>query len=384
MDRGGSHILHSYRLRDLDCETAYEFRVSGRGGGETYSTSWGIPGEATATTGDCEEPEFSQETYEAEILSGTPAGTAVLSVSATDPTTEETLEYAIASGNENGNFAINSGTGEITVSSDLGTGAVYNLGVTVTDLNNQTDTATVVITVMQEVAISFQQATITVPEGIGGVAIAISLDNDPQRDLTVPLTFVHQGGLSSDDYSGLPESVTFSAGDASPVIIISITDDADDEPGESLSIGFGTLPRGVTLGTHSEVVLTIQDNDPTTETLLSATMTVGNYGGYRGFIAGATHGSPNGSLTDVDFVLNGVTYMVSDLLRNLDNTYVSISLSADPDEDATNLFLMLGTRQFAFPDGGGSWRYPNWNLGGETLEWNGGDSVEVRLLLITP
>lgn len=75
-------------------------------------------------------------------------GTSVATVSAADPDTGDTLTYAITAGND-GSFAINPSTGEITVAAGLNYEAVttYNLTVNVTDSGSLSDSAVVSISI---------------------------------------------------------------------------------------------------------------------------------------------------------------------------------------------------------------------------------------------
>ena len=60
----------------------------------------------------------------------------------------------------------------------------------------------------------------------------------------------------------MPVSVTFDAGDTSKTFDFSATQDAVDDDGESVELGFGTsLPAGVTAGATDETTVSITDDD---------------------------------------------------------------------------------------------------------------------------
>ena len=61
----------------------------------------------------------------------------------------------------------------------------------------------------------------------------------------VPVTKTNQGGASAADYSGVPATVTFNAGETSQPITFAATQDAEDDDGESVLLAFGALPTGV-------------------------------------------------------------------------------------------------------------------------------------------
>ena len=63
-----------------------------------------------------------------------------------------------------------------------------------------------------EVTVNFEQASYAVPEG-ESVTVKVTLDQDPERTVTIPLTTTDQGGVSSADHSPVPTSVEFASGD---------------------------------------------------------------------------------------------------------------------------------------------------------------------------
>ena len=73
-----------------------------------------------------------------------------------------------------------------------------------------TDEAVVTITDddVPSVAVSFEQGSYNVDEG-DTVDVTVTLSEDPERTVTVPLTKTDQDGASSADYSGVPASVEF-------------------------------------------------------------------------------------------------------------------------------------------------------------------------------
>ncbi len=70
------------------------------------------------------------------------------------------------------------------------------------------------------VTVSFGASTYTAAEG-GTATVTVTLSADPERTVTVPLTKTEQGGATSADYSGVPASVTFDAGQTSKTITAS-------------------------------------------------------------------------------------------------------------------------------------------------------------------
>ena len=61
------------------------------------------------------------------------------------------------------------------------------------------------------VTVSFGASAYTVAEG-GTQSVTVTLSADPERTVVIPITATTQGGAGSTDYSGVPQSVTFNAG----------------------------------------------------------------------------------------------------------------------------------------------------------------------------
>ena len=111
-----------------------------------------------------------------------------------------------------------------------------------------------------QVTVSFGAATYTAAEG-GTATVTVTLSADPERTVEVPITATNQGGASSADYSGVPTSVTFDAGETSQPITFAATQDVEDDDGESVLLAFGALPTGVTAGATDETTVSITDDD---------------------------------------------------------------------------------------------------------------------------
>ena len=143
------------------------------------------------------------------------------------------------------------------------------------------------------VTVSFAAGSYTVAEG-ESVSVVVSLNADPGRTLAIPLTTANQNGAASADYSGVPANVMFASGETSKAFVFSATEDTDDDGGESVAIGFGTLPTGVTAGGTNDTVVTITMG----ETTPSPPIVLGGGGGGGG-------GGPSGPTpSDIEFEWN--------------------------------------------------------------------------------
>ena len=110
------------------------------------------------------------------------------------------------------------------------------------------------------VSVSFEQATYTAAEG-SNVTVKVILDADPGRTVTIPITKANQDGASDSDYSIVPSSVVFASGDTEQTITFAATADDVDDDGESVKLGFGTMPTGVTASGTTEATVSITDDD---------------------------------------------------------------------------------------------------------------------------
>ena len=121
------------------------------------------------------------------------------------------------------------------------------------------------------VTVSFENAAYTVVESDdpdtteiqeNQATIKVKLSADPERTVTIPVTRVNQDQTSNQDYSGVPENLTFNTGDTEKTITFSATADALDDDGESVKLGFGSdMPDGVSESGTTRTVVSITDDD---------------------------------------------------------------------------------------------------------------------------
>ena len=125
-----------------------------------------------------------------------------------------------------------------------------------------TNEATVSITDddVPSVIVSFDQSFYSVDEG-DMVDVTVTLNADPERTVTIPITATDQGGASGGDYSGVPASIEFNSGDTEKEITFVAASDSENDDGESVKLGFGALPTGVSAGTTNEATVSITDDD---------------------------------------------------------------------------------------------------------------------------
>ena len=111
--------------------------------------------------------------------------------------------------------------------------------------------------------VSFDKAAATISEeGSTSTDVTVRLDKPLAKRVAVPLDVAHHDGASASDYSGVPQSVTFEAGETTQTFSVTAVDDTAHDDNESITLRFGTLPPGIALGSPDAVTITITDDEP--------------------------------------------------------------------------------------------------------------------------
>ena len=143
---------------------------------------------------------------------------------------------------------------------DNGESVLLSLGALPTGVSQGSTSQTSVAIIDDDVTVSFQAADYTVAEG-AGVAVEVTLSEDPGRTVVIPITAVPQNGAVGSDYSGVPARLTYQSGETVQSFTLAATDDTVDDDGESVDLGFGTLPDTVTAVGQVTASVSILDND---------------------------------------------------------------------------------------------------------------------------
>ncbi len=130
--------------------------------------------------------------------------------------------------------------------------------------------------------VAFDLASYSTTEGGDPVTLRVALNRTSNQDLTIPITVMPQGATEADDYtvSGLTDgALSFAPEDLSKTFMIVANEDTDSD-NETIELGFGTLPEGVSKGEMATATLTIIDNEtpnnpPTGQPRITGTARVG-------------------------------------------------------------------------------------------------------------
>ena len=146
---------------------------------------------------------------------------------------------------------------------DDGESVLLGFGTLPTGVSAETPSAATVNIIdvdVRAVMVRYEQGSYTVGEGSSEV-IKVILSADPERRVTISIRMLDLSGATTDDYSVVPTSLTFNSGETEKSITFAATDDSVNDDGESVRLGFGTLPTGVSRGTHRGATVNITDND---------------------------------------------------------------------------------------------------------------------------
>ena len=122
------------------------------------------------------------------------------------------------------------------------------------------------VTPAEGVAVTLSADPTAAPEG-GSIVVTVTLATAPAEgeSVEVPLSAAgleaNETTLEASEFSGVPASVTFVAGDDEEMFTVTFADDGDDERDEVLAIAVGDLPDGYIAGPALE--LTVLDDEVT-------------------------------------------------------------------------------------------------------------------------
>ena len=185
------------------------------------------------------------------------------------------------------------------------------------------------------VTVSFGASAYTVAEG-ATVEVVVRLSGDPERTVRIPLTAAAQGQTGAEDYSGVPAGVVFASGETVRAFTFTATGDDIDDDGESVNLGFGTLPDGVSAGSPAAATVSITDDDTRGVTVAPTALTVveGGSGSYAVVLdtepaADVVVSVAGASGTDLSVSATELTYTTSNW-----STEQTVTVTAGEDDDS--------------------------------------------------
>ena len=112
-----------------------------------------------------------------------------------------------------------------------------------------------------QTTVTFGASFYTAVEGGAAATVTVELSAAPSASVTIPLTTEHLGNATAADHSVIPATVTFGVGEQTKTFTVTATNDTDEDGGESVRLGFGTLPAGYAPGAHRTATVALADDD---------------------------------------------------------------------------------------------------------------------------
>ncbi len=237
------------------------------------------PGSATVALADNDFPRvtasFGQSTYEAAeggsvsvsvVLSAVPerAVTVDLNVIENSATSDDYMvsetELSFAADQDTATFTVTAVDDSVDDDDESVTIEFGTLPTGVAAASPARTTVSLIDGDVTPVEVSFAAGSYTAAEGGGAVTVTLMLSTEPRRSVDVPLRKIG-GTATPDDYTLSPVEVTFAADQRIATFTVTAVDDSIDDDDESVTIGFGTLPVGMTATSPTSTEVTLQDND---------------------------------------------------------------------------------------------------------------------------
>ena len=248
----------TYAHTGLTAGTTRHYRVSAintNGAGtasnvDSATTGTTVPGAPTGLTAT------ASETTQIDLSWTAPASTGGSAITG----------YKIESSSDGGSswsdlVANTSNTTTTYAHTGLTAGTTRHYRVSAINTNGTGTASTVANATTGQTTVTFGASSYTAAEGGATATVAVQLSAAASATVTIPLTKTHRGGSTAADYSGVPSNVTFTAGQTRRTFTVTATDDADKDGGESVQLGFGTLPAGYAPGARRTATVTLVDDD---------------------------------------------------------------------------------------------------------------------------
>ena len=192
-------------------------------------------------------------------LSGTTLTSDALTFTTANWATAQTVTVKAAEDDDGVTDADVTLTHAISSADDTDYNALANQSVTVSITENDEVGVTVTVSFEKDVHYTIEGAS-------GAAGVEVWLSAPLQSEVTIPITVLSQSTASPEDYvmddsPGYPTDpgLTFSPGETFGYVFVMAALDTVDENTETVVLGFGTLPAGVTEGSANRSTVEIED-----------------------------------------------------------------------------------------------------------------------------
>ena len=216
------------------------------------------------------------------------------------------------------------------------------------------------ITIQDVPSVSFGASDYSATEGGEDALVTVRLSEVLAADVTVPLTAEGDGGATPEDWSGVPEEVTFSAGETSKTFTVVAFDDAVEDDDEMVHLGFGTLPNGLNAAPPASATVTLMNVeepsslDPCVDVWCTGTVILKWAAGHPTIetapILSCAPTCPGSSITGGRLIADGVEYRIASVaairdIRPTKHNWSRFRFSISARDTVTGQTISLTERQ---------------------------------------
>ena len=216
------------------------------------------------------------------------------------------------------------------------------------------------ITIQDVPSVSFGASDYSATEGGEDALVTVRLSEVLAADVTVPLTAEGDGGATPEDWSGVPEEVTFSAGETSKTFTVVAFDDAVEDDDEMVHLGFGTLPDGLNAAPPASATVTLMNveesssSDPCVGVWCTGTVILKWAAGHPTIetapILSCAPTCPGSSITGGSLIADGVQYRIASVaairdIRPTKHNWSRFRFSISARDTVTGQAISLTERQ---------------------------------------
>ena len=217
----------------------------------------------------------------------------------------------------------------------------------------------------QAQTVAFGSSSYTATEDGAGATVMVTMTPAPAAAVNVLLTKTNGTGTTDSDYSGVPSDLAFSPTNTSVTFTVTAASDSKDEPSKSVTLGFGTLPTGVTAGSTATAIVTLVDDDnPPELSIGAASATEGSAITFTVTLSAASENTVTVSYAtslqtgdkaagsgDFTAMSGALTFAAGDTAKTFT---VSTTDDSTAEEDETFTVTLSGASMATIPAGGGT------------------------------
>lgn len=120
-------------------------------------------------------------------------------------------------------------------------------------------------------SVQFEHAQYNANEGDGNAILTVTRSGDTSSSVTIDYTTTDGSATAGADYTTSAGTLTFASGETAKPISVPISDDATHENTEDFRVALSAPSAGAVLGSPSQAIVAITDNDPVAGPSPSAT-----------------------------------------------------------------------------------------------------------------